>query len=358
MPSGPGSHQTPSRVAGAGRVTRLWDGRVIAGCRRGVRGTLPDHPPPQPEPFASPGTSRPRSAVTLLFTASLIPAGKPELFRENYRGFPNYDRAKMGMRQNWYNGARSGLRFLSPRGRGKCDRFSNLEQEKSRKALRLGGPPVVLPRRYPGQVLGRPASLDPLPLPVDLDKRAPRDLEESPCPVPGPDPELEHVRGVAGDEPEPCEIFFVILRKIRDRCKDIRRERNAHEDVRDLRDDRKIVDPLGSAHRLLDEPAGFCDRDCILQRPVRARAAATQDRCLLVFAEWFMVCVPPVFCVLIAMSDQDGWALFNTFYVELKVKRGMGLDDTGMIARSIRENPNRSGNLSIRWSRRRYRRRW
>ena len=54
----------------------------------------------------------------------------------------------------------------------------------------------MLPRCYPGQVLGRPAGLDPFPLPVDLHERAPRDLEESPCPVPGPDPELEHVRGV------------------------------------------------------------------------------------------------------------------------------------------------------------------
>jgi hypothetical protein len=68
----------------------------------------------------------------------------------------------------------------------------------------------------PGQVPDGLPGLKPLPLAVDLDQRRGRDLEEPPRAVPGPDPELDHHRSVAGDDPEPCKIFFVILRELRD----------------------------------------------------------------------------------------------------------------------------------------------
>lgn len=88
--------------------------------------------------------------------------------------------------------------------------------------------------------------------------------------VAGPDPELDCHRSVAGDEPEPDEIFPVILRELRNRRENFWREHYSYERNRYLRDDRDVEDPLRPAHRHLDKAAGFCDRDCVRECLVRA----------------------------------------------------------------------------------------
>lgn len=68
-----------------------------------------------------------------------------------------------------------------------------------------------LPGCDPGRVPdGRPR-FKPLPFAVDLDKRGGRDLEEPPGAVPGPDPQFDLDRGVAGYDTDPGEIVFRYL---------------------------------------------------------------------------------------------------------------------------------------------------
>lgn len=104
------------------------------------------------------------------------------------------------------------------------------------------------------------------------------DLEEPPRAMPGPDPVFDRDRGVAGDEPEPCEIVLVILCKFRNRCKNFRCEHDARECDRDLRNDRDIEDSFRSTHRQLDQATGLRDRDRICQYPVRARKGSGEEK--------------------------------------------------------------------------------
>ena len=199
---------------------------------------------------------------------------------------------------------------------------------------------AATPARYPTDLP------DPIRFPSESISTSDDGVTGKKRPVPGPDPELDRDRGAAGDHPEPCEIVPVIVRKLRHACENFLREHHAREHDGDLRDDREIVDPFRPACCELDEPAGFCDGDCVPDRPVGTRAAAGQGRCLRVFGEGFMGCASvflyssgwlirnrlmkknpgPLFigrcCACVNEQGELGW--FNGFEVERKGKRMRG----------------------------------